>query len=418
MSLVSSYEEQYRELISGINTKLDTLRSLQKQSVAASDERFAKDAAGVRQDLEEAGDVLDKLSLEARTVKGDGKEGVLRRLKQAKIDVGVCHETLASLSAKAENPARAGGGDGDRGELFGPRGGASPQIALTRSGDQRSRLTSASERLEASSDRVKESRRVARETEMVGVDIMMDLRQQRETLLHARDGVSEVDSNLSESRKIARAMSRRIAQNKCFMYGSLAVMIIITITLVFLRLQPSAPREEEGARREITSKVFFDITIGGEDAGRIGMGLYGQAVPKTAENFRALATGEKGFGYEGSSFHRVIKDFMLQGGDFTKGDGTGGKSIYGEKFADENFQFKHSKAGLLSMANSGKDTNGSQFFITTVATPWLDGKHVVVGEVVGEASMALVRRIEALQTNSEDKPLFQVKIVRSGEIKE
>ena len=160
-------------------------------------------------------------------------------------------------------------------------------------------------------------------------------------------------------------------------------------------------------------QVFFDITIDGKPAGRITFELFADVVPKTAENFRALCVGHEAGTYAGSSFHRVIPGFMLQGGDFTNHNGTGGRSIYGNKFADENFKREHTTEGLLSMANAGPNTNGSQFFITVAQTPWLNGKHVVFGKVVD--GMPLVKQIEKLGSQS-GKTSAKIAIAKSGQL--
>ncbi|CAG8482367.1 6506_t:CDS:2 [Paraglomus brasilianum] len=171
-------------------------------------------------------------------------------------------------------------------------------------------------------------------------------------------------------------------------------------------------------------KVFMDIKIGSQSAGRMVFSLFYDTVPKTAQNFRALCTGEKGFAttvkskplwYKGSKFHRVIPEFMAQGGDFTRGNGTGGESIYGQKFLDENFKLKHDDQGLLSMANSGPNTNGSQFFITFIRTPWLDGKHVVFGRLVD--GWEVLDKIKVLGTTN-GTPKEEIEIEDCGECKE
>jgi peptidylprolyl isomerase len=177
---------------------------------------------------------------------------------------------------------------------------------------------------------------------------------------------------------------------------------------------PAKTEKTEGPL--VTQKCFFEMTMDGEPAGTIVIGVFGKVTPKTAENFMTICKGDKDkkLTYSGSKFHRIIPQFMLQGGDITNGDGTGGMSIYGRTFPDENFKLKHEGPGYLSMANAGPDTNGSQFFITTVKTPWLDGKHVVFGKVVD--GMDVVRKIEAVGSQS-GRPSKVVLIKKSGEKK-
>jgi peptidyl-prolyl cis-trans isomerase B (cyclophilin B) len=187
----------------------------------------------------------------------------------------------------------------------------------------------------------------------------------------------------------------------------MAVAQISKVLLIFL-----FAKYTQAGETTVTHKVFFDITISGKEIGRIVIGLFGETTPKTVENFVQLAAGTEGYGYKGTRFHRVIKDFMIQGGDFVNRDGSGSRSIYGEKFADENFILRHSGPGWVSMANKGVDTNGSQFFITTDSTPWLDGRHVVFGKVL--EGLDVVRQVEDVPTDSFDGPTEECLIADSG----
>merc|ERR1712168_1057422 len=197
--------------------------------------------------------------------------------------------------------------------------------------------------------------------------------------------------------------------------------IIMKVTLlaavVFLVYVMSGLTDSGGVEAKgpvVTHVVEFEVSREGENLGTIQIGLFGKTVPMTAKNFFELANQVQPEGYQGSSFHRIIANFMLQGGDFTRGDGTGGVSIYGAKIADENFDLKHHGAGWVSMVNAGPDTNGSQFFICTVVTPWLDGKHVVFGKVL--SGMSVVKRMESVKVNGNSKPLEPVTIKQSGSL--
>merc|ERR1712110_1199091 len=192
---------------------------------------------------------------------------------------------------------------------------------------------------------------------------------------------------------------------------AMKVFLGLAVAFLIFSLLPFGA-ESQNAGPKGTHEVTFDLNIGNDAIGSVTIGLFGKTVPKTVKNFYELAQKPVGEGYKGSKFHRVIKDFMIQGGDFTRGDGTGGRSIYGERFADENFKLKHYGAGWLSMANAGKDTNGSQFFITVKKTSWLDGRHVVFGKVV--KGMDVVRTVEKNPTDGRDKPNKEVKIVDCG----
>lgn len=248
MALIEAYEDQYQTLIKDVGAKIDRLKNLSSSATTDSD-AWASTVAAVQSDMEDADEVLGKFTMETRSVKGDLKASMQVRVKQYKLDLNVCKETIDSLTRKRKEAT-------ERKELLDGNSSAGAggfRGDLTVSNEHRSRLTAATDRMAAGSDRLKESRKIARDTEMVAVDIMEDLRQQRETLLHARDSANEVSENLADSRKLVKIIQRRVAQNKMFMYGVVVMVVVISITLVFLQLSPSSPTTDTASPQPTNS---------------------------------------------------------------------------------------------------------------------------------------------------------------------